>query len=415
MNSGVSEPGAAIIIGTGQGGFQTAASLRDEGFRGAITVVGDEPDLPYQRPPLSKAYLSGKADVDLVRLRPARFYGEHRVALRTGTHAVAIDRAGRQVILESGERLDYGHLVLATGAHNRVLAVPGAGLEGVLQLRSLQDADAIRRPLEDARRAVVVGGGFIGLEFASVAAERGLEVTVVEAAPRLMSRAVSPSVSSFVQCSHEARGIRFLLESAVIEILGDGQRVTGVAAADGRHLPADLVLIGIGVLANTALAAEAGLEIANGIVVDAQLLTRDPAISALGDCASFPSRHAEGRLVRLESVQNAVDQARCVAARLAGRPAPYAALPWFWSDQGPLKLQIAGLSSPHDHAVLRPDPGRRGMSVFCYRQGKLVGVESVNRPVEHIHARKLLAAGIAVAPEQAADPAFDLKAHASQG
>jgi 3-phenylpropionate/trans-cinnamate dioxygenase ferredoxin reductase subunit len=259
----------------------------------------------------------------------------------------------------------------------------------------------------------VVGGGFIGLEFAAVAAERGLEVTVVEAASRLMSRAVSPAVSSFVQSTHEARGIRFLLDAAVTEITGDGQRVGGVGTADGRHLPADLVVVGIGVLPNTGLAAEAGLEVANGIAVDERLLTRDPAISAIGDCASFPCLYADGARVRLESVQNAVDQARCVAARLAGRAAPYAALPWFWSDQGALKLQIAGLSSPHDRAVLRPDPAKRGMSVFCYRGDRLIGVESVNRPVEHIHARKLLAAGIEVTPEQASDPSFDLKAHAA--
>jgi 3-phenylpropionate/trans-cinnamate dioxygenase ferredoxin reductase subunit len=411
----VTGPEAVVIIGTGQGGFQAAASLRDEGFQGAVILVGDEPDLPYQRPPLSKAYLSGDANLDLVRLRPERFFAEHRLEVRTGTRVTAIDRAGRHILLQSGERIAYGHLVLAVGAHNRPVPVPGSGFEGVLQLRSLQDADAVRARLEDARRAVVVGGGFIGLEFASVASARGLEVTVVEAAERLMSRAVSPAVSSFVQSAHEARGIRFLLESAVTEITGAGGRVTGVGTADGQHLPADLVLVGIGVLPNTTLAAEAGLEIANGIVVDEHLLTRDRAISAIGDCASFPSRYAEGRVIRLESVQNAVDQARCVAARLAGRAAAYAALPWFWSDQGSLKLQIAGLSSPYDQAVLRPDPAKRGISVFCYRGDRLAGVESVNRPVEHIHARKLLAAGIAVAPEQAADPGFDLKAHASRG
>jgi 3-phenylpropionate/trans-cinnamate dioxygenase ferredoxin reductase subunit len=409
----VNETGAVVIIGTGQGGFQAAASLRDEGFGGTVTLVGDEPDLPYQRPPLSKAYLGDEADVDLVRLRPEQFYAEHRLALRAGTRVAAIDRSGRDILLESGERIVYDHLILATGAHNRPLPVPGSGFDGVLQLRSLPDADAIRQRLESARRAVVVGGGFIGLEFAAVAAERGLEVTVVEAAPRLMSRAVSPAVSSFVQSSHEAHGIRFLLESAVTELTGDGQRVSGVGTADGQHFPADLVVVGIGVLPNTGLAAEAGLEIANGIVVDDHLLTRDPAISAVGDCASFPSRHTDGKLTRLESVQNAVDQARCVAARLAGRPAPYAALPWFWSDQGGLKLQIVGLSSPHDQAVLRPDPAGRAVSVFCYRRGRLVGVESVNRSVEHTYARKLLAAGIEVTPEQAADPGFNLKALAS--
>jgi 3-phenylpropionate/trans-cinnamate dioxygenase ferredoxin reductase subunit len=409
----VSGSGAAVIIGTGQGGFQTAASLRDEGFGGAITLLGDEPDLPYQRPPLSKAYLSGKAGLDLVRLRPERFYTEHRLRLQTGTRVTAIDRAGREVVLESGERLGYNHLILATGAHNRPLPVPGGALEGVVQLRSLQDAEVIRHRLERTRRAVVVGGGFIGLELAAVAAEQGLEVTVVEAMPRLMSRAVSPTVSSFVQATHEGRGIRFRLETAVTAIIGDGERVAGVETADGQQLAADLVVVGIGVLPNTALAAEAGLDIANGIAVDEHLLTRDRAISAIGDCASFPCRHADNARVRLESVQNAVDQARCVAARIAGRPAPYAALPWFWSDQGSLKLQIAGVSSPHDRAVLRPDPAKRGMSVFCYRGDRLIGVESVNRPVEHIHARKLLASGVEVTPEQACDPGFDLKAHAA--
>lgn len=415
----MSRPGTVVVVGTGQGGFQAAASLREEGFEGRVVLLGDEPDLPYQRPPLSKAYLTGKAGAELVRLRPERFYAEHRIELRAGERAAAIDRAGRQVVLASGEeRLPYDHLVLATGAHNRALPVTGGGLDGVFQLRSLAEAEALRRRLDVARRAVVVGAGFIGLEFAAVAAGRGLQVTVVEAAARVMARAVSAPVSDAFRATHERLGVRVALGAAVVEILGADGRVTGVATADGRQLPADLVLVGIGVLPNTGLAAEAGLAIANGIVVDEHLLTRDPAISAIGDCAAFPCRHAAGGApTRLESVQNAVDQARCVAARLAGRPAPYASLPWFWSEQGPLKLQIAGLTTPHDRAVPRGDPAKvgegGGFSVFCFRGGELVGVESVNRPLDHILARKLLAGGAGLAPEQAADPDFDLKAHAN--
>ena len=411
----MSRAGTVAIVGTGQGGFQTAASLREGGFDGRVVLVGDEPDLPYQRPPLSKAYLTGKANAELVRLRPERFYVEHRIELRAGERAAAIDRAGRQVLLVSGERLPYDHLVLATGAHNRALPVPGGGLDGAFQLRSVAEAEALRRRLERARQAVVVGAGFIGLEFAAAAAERGLEVTVVEAADRVMARAVSAPVSEFFRASHERRGIRFVLGAAVVEVLGAGGRVSGVATADGRHFPADLVLVGIGVVPNAGLAAEAGLAIANGIVVDEQLLTRDPMISAIGDCAAFPCRHAGdgGAVLRLESVQNAVDQARCVAARLVGRPAPYASLPWFWSEQGSLKLQIAGLTTPHDRAVLRGDPAQGGFSVFCFRGAELAGVESVNRPLDHILARKLLASGADLVPEQAADPAFDLKGHAN--
>lgn len=407
------DPGAVVAVGTGQAGFQVAASLREGGFEGRVVLVGEEPHLPYQRPPLSKAYLTGKADAALVRLRPEHFYAEHRIELRAGARAVGLDRAGREVVLASGERLPFDHLVLATGARNRALPVPGAGLEGVVQLRSLAEAEALRRRLDGARRAVVVGAGFIGLEFAAVAAERGLDVTVVEAAGRVMARTVSAPVSAFVQAAHEARGVRFAFGAAVVEVLGAGGRVAGVATADGRHLPADLVLVGIGVLPNTELAAEAGLAVADGIVVDERLLTCDPAISAIGDCAAFPFRHAGGGLVRLESVQNAADQARCVAARLLGRPAPYASLPWFWSEQGVLRLQIAGLAAPHDRVVLRGGPAEGGFSAFCFRAGTLAGVESVNRPLDHVLARKLLAAGGDLTPEQAARPGFDLKAHAT--
>jgi 3-phenylpropionate/trans-cinnamate dioxygenase ferredoxin reductase component len=414
---GVSRPGTVLVLGTGQAGFQVAASLREEGFDGRVVLVGDEPGLPYQRPPLSKAYLTGKADANAVRLRPDKFFVEHRLELRAGERAARIDRAGRRVALASGEAIPYDHLVLALGARNRALPVPGAGLDGVAQLRTLGDAEALRGRLDAARQAVVVGAGFIGLEFAAVAAARGVAVTVVEAADRPMARSLSPAMSAFFRGAHERQDVRFVFGATVVRVLGGegGGLATGVETADGRRFPADLVLVGIGVVPNAELAAEAGLAVADGIVVDEHLATDDPAISAIGDCARHPCRFAAAGTgpTRIESVQNAVDQARCVAARIAGRPAPYGAVPWFWSDQGALKLQIAGLATPHERAVVRGDPAGGAFSVFCFREGRLVGVESVNRPLDHVLARKLLANGIGLAPEQAADPRFDLKAHAS--
>lgn len=409
--------GTVLVLGTGQAGFQVAASLREEKYDGRIVLVGDEPGLPYQRPPLSKAYLTGKADAAAVRLRPERFFAEHRLELRAGERAVRIDRAGRRVELASGDPLPYGHLVLALGARSWTLPVPGADLDGVVQLRTLADAEGLRRRLDAAREAVVIGAGFIGLEFAAVAAARGVAVTVVEAADRPMARSLSPEMAGFFRAAHERQGVRFVFGAAVVRVLAAAEgRAAGIETADGRRFPADLVLVGIGVVPNAELAAEAGLAVADGIVVDAHLATEDPAVSAIGDCVRHPCPFAAGGApTRIESVQNAVDQARCVAARIAGRraPAPYAAVPWFWSDQGALKLQIAGLATPHDRAVARGDPADGAFSVFCFRDGRLAGVESANRPLDHVLARKLLADGTDLAPEQAADPGFDLKAHAA--
>ena len=405
----MSEPGI-VVLGGGQAGFQTAASLRDLGFAGAITLLGDEPGLPYQRPPLSKAYLAGKTDAGGLALRPAAFLAEHRIAYRPGLRATGIDRAGRRLLTAEGS-LPYAHLVLAAGARNRPLPVPGAALAGVHQLRDLADADALKEAVAGARRAVVVGAGFIGLEFAAVAAARGLAVSVVEAAPRPMARAVSPETGAFFREAHAAAGIAFLFEAGVAEILAADGRARGVLLTDGREIAADLVLVGIGVLPNQELAAEAGLAVADGIRVDAMLATGDPHIAAIGDCARFPTRFAHGLpgdgTVRIESVQNAIDQARCLAARLAGRPAAYDAVPWFWSDQGPYKLQIAGLGAPGDRSVLRGTT--EAFSVFRFRGDRLAAVESVNRAADHMIARRLIAAGTPLTAEQAADPDFDLK------
>lgn len=400
-----------VIAGAGQAGFQAAASLREAGVAGPITLVGDEPWLPYQRPPLSKAYLAGKTDAEGLALRGAAFFSEHAIDCRLGTRAAAIDRDGRRLILEDGESLVYGHLVLALGARNRTLPVPGADLSGIRQLRGLADADTLKAALEARPRIAVVGAGFIGLEFAAVAAARGLDVTVIEAAARPMARAVSAATAEFFRAAHEAAGVRFAFEAGVTGFEGQDGRVTGVALSDGRVLPADLVLVGIGVLPNQELAAQAGLATGDGIRVDAMLATDDPAISAIGDGARFPSRFATGLSpdghVRIESVQNAIDHGRCLAARLAGRPAAYAALPWFWSDQGRHKLQIAGLTGPGDESVRRGQG--EAFSVFRFREGALSGVESVNQASEHMIARRLLTAGTPLTPDQAADPGFDLK------
>ena len=399
-----------VVVGAGQAGFQVAASLREAGFPDAITLVCDEPGLPYQRPPLSKAYLAGKTDAGGLALRNAAFFSEHRITLRPGVRATGIDRAARILHLADGS-LAYDHLVLATGSRNRPLPVPGADLPGVRQLRGLADADALRAAIDGVSRVVVVGAGFIGLEFAAVAAARGLDVTVVEAAARPMARAVSTETGAFFRRAHEATGVRFVFGAGVAAITGD-EAARGVALADGRMLPADLVVVGIGVLPNQELAAEAGLAVADGIRVDALLSTADPAVSAIGDCVRFPSRFAAGTspdsTTRIESVQNAIDQGRCLASRLAGRPEAYAAVPWFWSDQGPHKLQIAGIGAPSDASVVRGEGG--AFSVFRFRNGHLSAVESVNRAGDHMAARRLLGGTRMPTPEQVADPGFDLRA-----
>ena len=399
------------VIGAGQAGFQAAASLRDTGFAGRVILIGDEPVLPYQRPPLSKSYLAGQSGADDLWLRPAEFYAKQQIDLVYGDPVTAIDRGQRRLHLASGAKFSWDHLLFATGAGCRLLAVPGAEFDGVLALRTLADADDLRQRLEAARAVVVVGAGFIGLEFAAVALARGTAVHIVEVTHRPMGRVVSEPVSRFFTEAHIGWGAEVALGTGVVRILGAGGRVTGVETTDGRRISADLVLICIGVIPNAELARNAGLAVDDGIIVDEYLVTSDPAISAIGDCANFPTPFAPVR-VRLESVQNAVDQGRCVADRLAGRPVPYQKVPWFWSDQGDLKLQIAGITIGHDKSVLRGSPADRNFSVFCFRGSRLIGVESVNRTADHVIARRLLAGDPELSPEQAADENYDLRAHA---
>jgi 3-phenylpropionate/trans-cinnamate dioxygenase ferredoxin reductase component len=399
--------GPVLIIGAGHAGFQLAASLRQHGFSGRIVLINDEAHLPYQRPPLSKAYLKGEGRPDSLMFRPDKFYRDQNIEL-IADRAVSIDRAARRLLLASGTSLDYGHLVLATGARNRLLDIPNANLKDVLYLRTLDESEALRQRIASGQRVVVIGAGFIGLEFAATARAKGLEVDVAELGARVMARAVTAEISQFFQERHTAAGIRIHLGVQATSIESDGVNVTGVSLSDGRHVPADLVVVGVGVLPNIELAGQAGLEVASGIIVNEQLLTSDPDISAVGDCALFASPRFGGSL-RLESVQNATDHARCVAARLTGDARTYDGLPWFWSDQGPDKLQIAGLTTGYDQVVVRGDPGQGSFSAFCFKSRELVGIESINRASDHVFGRKILGLNRSIAPEQAADTSFDLK------
>jgi 3-phenylpropionate/trans-cinnamate dioxygenase ferredoxin reductase component len=401
-------PGTVLIVGAGHAGFQVAASLRQHGYKERICLINDEAHLPYQRPPLSKAYLKGEGRPDSLMFRPDKFYRDQNIELMAG-RAAAIDRGARRLLLASGEALDYGHLILATGARNRLLDIPNANLADVRYLRILDESEALRKLIASRQRVVVIGAGFIGLEFAATARAKGLEVDVIELGARVMARAVTVEISDYFQERHTAAGIRIHLGVQATSIESDGTHVTGVSLSDGRHVPADLVVVGVGVLPNAELAAEAGLPVAAGIIVDEQLSTSDPNISAIGDCALFASPRF-GASLRLESVQNATDHARCVAARLTGDARTYDGLPWFWSDQGDDKLQIAGLTTGYDRVVVRGDRTARSFSAFCYKSGQLVGVESINRAADHVFGRKILGMNRSIAPEQAADMSFDLKA-----
>ncbi len=398
------------IIGAGQAGFQVAASLRDLHYNARVVIVGDEPHAPYQRPPLSKGYLLGEVDDSQVTLRPAAFYAQHQIELIIGKRAVAIDRTRRKVGLEDDSVIEYDHLVLATGARNRPLPVPGADLQNVFFLRTLDEANRLRERMSDAKTAVVIGAGFIGLEFAASAAKTGMEVTVLDVADRPMARALSKTMSAVFAREHEKAGVNLVFNTQVMRLLGENGRVTGVETVDGRVMPADLVVIGIGVIPNVELAATCDLPVENGIVVDRFLQTSDPHISAIGDVAAHENPYAHGTRVRLESVQNAADQARCVAHRIAGQPAAYSALPWFWSNQGNLKLQMTGLPTSGCEEVLRGDPNGTVCSVFLFRDDKLVCVETLNRPADHMLGRRLLTNRVVLTPQQAGDLNCDLKA-----
>lgn len=408
-----SEAKGVVIIGAGQGGFQTAWSLRTKGYEGRITLVGEEPHLPYQRPPLSKGMLTGKQEARHAILRPAAFYEKQRIDLIAADRATEIDRAAQRVKLSSGASLDYAHLVLATGARNRELPLPGAQfngahLDGVHYLRDLTEAEQLREHLQQAERVAIIGGGFIGLEVAAASRTQGKSVTVIEAGERLMGRVVAPAMSDFFLHQHSEHGAKVLTSAAAESIGAENHRARQVILSDGTRVPADLLVIGIGVIPNVELAEAAGLAVANGIIADTDLRTQDPRIFAIGDCASYPNEYS-GTRVRLESVQNAVDQAVSVAEQIVGTGTPYDAAPWFWTEQYDIRLQMAGLSIGYDQVVERGVPDSGDFSLFYYREGSLISVNSINRPAEHLTARRLIAARAQVRPEQAADESIDLK------
>jgi len=394
-----------VIIGAGQAGVQAVESLRREGFTGAITMIGDEAFPPYQRPPLSKAYLLGSFARERLFLKSDAFYREAGCELVLNSQVTAINRAARTVALSDGRSLAYDKLLLATGTKVRRLACPGADLPGVHYLRDIADVDGLQGVFQAGKRLAVVGGGYIGLEVAAVGAKRGLDVTVFETADRLMARAVSPQVSDFYAEEHRRSGVKLNLKTSVEAFEGNG-KIEAIVAGGKRHI-ADLVLVGIGVLPNDMLARECGLACQDGIVVDRNAMTSDPAIFAAGDCTRHHGR--EGIEIRLECVQNAIDQAKHAALAMVGRPKTYSEVPWFWSDQYDLKLQIAGLARPADQIVLRGDPGQRKFAVFHLRDGRVAAVEAVNAAPEYMIGKKLIADAVPVAAEKLADVSVPMK------
>jgi 3-phenylpropionate/trans-cinnamate dioxygenase ferredoxin reductase subunit len=396
-----------LIVGGGQAGAQAIDTLRREGFAGRLVLIGDEPELPYQRPPLSKKYLSGEMAADRLLFRHRSFYDEHRIELKLGRRAVRLDAAARQVELADGEKLTYDRLLLCLGADSRRLTCPGAALPGVHYLRGLADVASIQAGFKPPARVVIIGGGYIGLETAATCRKMGCEVTVLEMADRVMNRVVAPGVSQYFAQEHRSHGVTIICDMRVVCLEGQG-RVERVVCADGTRHEADLVIVGVGAVATTELASAAGLACDNGIVVDEYCRTSDASIYAAGDCTNHPSLRF-GRRVRLESVDNAFEQAKTAALNMLDRPVAHDRVPWFWSDQFDNKLLIVGLSQNHDRQVLRGDPASRSFSV-CYLKGReLLAVEAVNHSKDYMAARKLIAERALLNVDKLADSEVALK------
>ena len=397
-----------VIVGASHAAMQAVDTLRRDGFQGSIVLVGDEPHLPYNRPPLSKKYFSGELEAERLLLRSAHFYEHAHVELRLGIRVTAIDRANQRLRLGDGSELRYDQLLLCVGSRNRRLDVPGCDLRGIHYLRTMADVDAIRADLAHVRSVVVVGAGYIGLETAASARHLGLDVTVLEMADRPMNRVVAPQISDFYASRHAREGVRLHCNVAVSGFVGDESgRVRAVACGE-REFPTDLVIAGVGILPETTLAAAAGLRCENGITVDEHCRTSDPNIYAAGDCTSHPSVRY-GRRVRLESVDNAVEQAKTAAANICGKPARHEHVPWFWSDQYDLKLQIAGLTQGYDETVLRGEPESGKFALYYLAQGELLAVDAINSPKDFMTGKKWIAERKRPDPGRLADLATDLK------
>ncbi|MGB5132662.1 MAG: FAD-dependent oxidoreductase [Steroidobacteraceae bacterium] len=396
-----------VVIGTGHAAAQVVDSLRREGFAGRLVLVGEEPNLPYQRPPLSKKFLAGEMEADRLPIRHAAFYESIHCELLLGNAVTTIDAGARSLRLADGNELRYDKLVLAIGGHARPLSVPGADLAGVHVLRTMADVNAIRALAVAGGRAVIVGAGYIGLECAASFRKLGLEVTVIEMMDRVMSRVVAPEMSRFYAGEHVAHGVTIQTGKRVGALLGDRQVAT-VECAEGTRVPADLVIVGIGLVPNTQLASDAGIRCDDGIAVDEYCRTSDPNIYAIGDCCSHPSPRY-GRRIRLESVDNAFEQARTAAANICGRVLVHDKTPWFWSDQYELKLQIVGLSQGYEKVVLRGDPGSRSFSCCYLRDGELIALDAVNHVKDFMAARKLIAERVRPDPARLADDKVAIK------
>jgi len=395
-----------VIVGAGHAAGQVAASLRQDGHEGPIIMLGDEPVIPYQRPPLSKQYLSGEQGIERVYLRPQKFYDDKKIEVRTGVTVDHIDRTAKSVHTSAGDTISYDHLVIATGSRARKLSIEGSDLAGIYYLRSVGDVNAIRSEMAPGKKLVIIGGGYIGLEVASVAVVAGLEVHVIEMESRILQRVTTPEMSAYYHQLHTSRGVHIHVSTGVVGFTGSGGRVNTVLAGD-KSFPADFVIVGIGIIPNIEIAREAGITCENGILVDEHCRTNDPAIYAIGDCAVHPNPLL-GRRLRLESVPNAMEQARVASANILGDAKIYSAIPWFWSDQYELKLQMVGFSADGNQQVLRGDKAANQFAVFYLKDGIVVAADAVNSPKEFMLCKQMI--GKPVDAAKLADPAQDLKA-----
>jgi 3-phenylpropionate/trans-cinnamate dioxygenase ferredoxin reductase subunit len=396
-----------VIVGAGQAGSELATSLRQHGYADSVVLIGDEEHVPYRRPPLSKTYLSGEVTLESLFLKPRAVYEKHAIECRFGIGVESIDRAARSLRLYDGSVLRYDKLALTTGGRPRRLSVPGAERSNVHYIRTVADIDRLKQQFGEGKSLVIIGGGYIGLEAASVGIKKGLHVTVVEALPRVLARVTAPEISAFYERVHRGHGVDLRTGVGVHALEGDGDACT-VVLADGTRLAADIVVIGVGLIPNTELAEAAGIEVSNGIVVDRYALTSDPDIVAAGDCTNHENVFL-GRRLRLESVPNALEQARVAAASILGRPRAYDAVPWFWSDQYDLKLQMVGLSQGHDELIVRGDMDADSFTAFYLKDGVVISADSVNRPQDFMLAKRLVAERAAVPSERLRDEAVPLK------